>query len=106
MKKLFKLIRTIFTKSDKLGDLLIEIQRGLTVCKKCLEAVGDGVKPDAKVHKTLNRLLKYVDTASDAVSTILEWLGRDDEICMAEPKSAKADKELAQITDNIRALLK
>ncbi len=105
MKKTFRKIIAIFTKIEKLGDILIEVQRGLVVCKTCLQAVKDGIRQNAKVQKTLDNLLGYVETASDAVGTVLEWFGRDGDVCTAEPRGL-ADEELAQVTNNIRGLLK
>ena len=105
MKKIFKKFMAILTKIDKLGDILIEVQRGLIVCKTCLQAVKDGIKTNAKVQKTLDNLLGYVETASDAVGTVLEWFGRDGDVCTTEPRGL-ADEELMQVTNGIRGLLK
>lgn len=105
MKKTFKKIVTVFTKLNKLMDILIEVQRGLIVCKTCLQAVKDGVKANAKVQKTLDNLLKYAESASDAIGTVLEWFGRDGDVCTAEPRGL-ADEELSRVTNDIRGLLK
>ena len=104
MKKTFKKLVAALTKLDKLGDILIEVQRGLIVCKTCLQAVKDGIKSNAKAQKTLDRLLGYVESASDAVGTVLEWFGRADDVCTAEPRGL-ADEELEQISDSIRGLI-
>ena len=92
MKETFRKIIAIFTKIEKLGDILIQ-------------AVKDGIRSNAKVQKTLDNLLGYVETASDAVGTVLEWFGREGDVCTAEPRGL-ADEELAQVTNSIRGLLK
>lgn len=101
LKKLF----TFFKKFEKIVDVLMKIQRGLIVSKTCLEAIRDAVKPDSSTYKTLENVLKYVNTANDALATTLDWFGYRNDVCAVQPRGL-AEEELAQITKSIRRELK
>ena len=98
---IFKKIKAVFTKFEKIADILIKVQRGLVVCKTCLETIRDSLKPASKTYKTIEGVLKYVDTGAEAIETILDWIGHKDDICAAQPRGL-ADEELARITAEVR----
>ena len=100
IKKMF----TFFKKFEKLVDVLIKVQRGLIVCKTCLEAIIGGIKTRSSTRKTLENVLKYVDTANDAIATILKWFGYENDVCTVQPRGL-AEEELVQLTNSIRAEL-
>jgi len=118
MKKLIAWL----TKSSKIVRILTYVYRGLVVAQAAYRPAIEKLKelqPDLGVYDILDQIGDYIDVATKAVKTILDWLGADtDEIkakAIEEAENKKKDgicacaapkAGLSDITEKLKEELK